>query len=64
MQWGYGDLSLIKGVITSDTGFGSKRSGKSSSRRVLCHIMFDMSVRFVPRQQKRLNRMRVNIKVD
>ena len=63
MQWGHGDLSLIKGVTAASKG--KVKPGVPSSRRGLKHIKYDKSTgQFVPNNRKKKNRMQVTVKVD
>ena len=63
MEWTHGDLSLIKGI--SVNGDAKNKPGVPANRRVLKHMRYDKKTgQYVPSQHKKLNRMRVQVKVD
>ena len=65
MDWEYGDLSLLEGVVMGISESHSKRGKVAKNRRVLGHLVYDReSQSFVERVRSKTNRMNISIEVD
>ena len=65
MDWEYGDLSLLEGVVMGISESTSKRGRVARNRRVLGPLVYDKeSQSFVDRVREKTNRMNVSIEVD
>ena len=65
MDWEYGDLSLLEGVMMGISEITSKRGKVVKNRRVLGPLVYDKeSQSFVDRVREKTNRMNVALEVD